>query len=99
MVFYRHYHKNKKFKKSKNWDCNKRVHGFGQKLVIYREFFRGGGGKEIGAEKCDYDILEGRNVFLYYENKTFKKLINWDFSKGISPWFWSKIGNFSRLLF
>ena len=85
MVFYRHYHKNKKFKKSKNWDCNKRVHGFGQKLVIYREFFRGGGGKEIGAEKCDYDILEGRNVFLNYENK--------------SPWFWSKIGNFSRLLF
>ena len=74
------------------------VHGFGQKLVIYREFlfFRG---EEIGAEKCDYDILEGRNVSLYYENKTFKKLMNWDFSKGISPWFWSKIGNFSRLLF
>ena len=56
--------------------------------------FLGGGG--IGAEKCVYDILEGRNAFLNYENKKFKKSINWDFYKGVSPWFWSKIGNFSR---
>ena len=33
-----------------------------------------------------YDILEGRNAFLDYENKKFKKLKNWDFSKGVSPW-------------
>ena len=33
-----------------------------------------------------YDILEGRNVFLDYENKKFKKLKNWDFSKGVSLW-------------
>ena len=46
-----------------------------------------------------YDILEGRNASLDYKNKKFKKSKNWDFSKAVSPWFWSKIGNFSRFLF
>ena len=46
-----------------------------------------------------YDILEGRNGFLDYKNKKLKKSKNWDFSKGVSPSFWSKIGNFSRFLF
>ena len=46
-----------------------------------------------------YDILEGRNAFLDYKNKKFKKSKNWDFSKGVSPWFWWKIGKFSRFLF
>ena len=55
------------------------VHGSGQKLVIYREFLLGG---EIGAEKCVYDILQGRNAFLNYENKKFKNSINLDFYKG-----------------
>ena len=50
-------------------------------------------------EKVFYDILEGRNAFLDYKNKKLKKSKNWDFSKGVSPWFWSKIGNFSRFLF
>ena len=56
------------------------VHGSGQKLVIYREFLLGG---EIGAEKCVYDILQGRNAFLNYENTKFKKSINLDFYKGV----------------
>ena len=43
-----------------------------------------------------YDILEGRNAFLDYKNKKFKKSKNWDFPNGVSPWFWSKIFNFSR---
>ena len=45
------------------------------------------------------DILDDRNAFLDYKNKKLKKSKNWDFSKGVSPWFWSKIGNFSRFLF
>ena len=45
-----------------------------------------------------YDILEGRNASIDYKNKKLKKSKNWDFSKGVSPWFWSKIGNFSRFL-
>ena len=50
-------------------------------------------------EKVFYDILEGRNAFLDYKNNKLKKSKNWDFSKGVSPWFWSKIGYFSRFLF
>ena len=46
-----------------------------------------------------YDILEGRNAVLDYKNKKLKKSKNWDFSKGFSSWFWSKIGNFSRFSF
>ena len=54
---------------------------------------------KIGQKNVFYDILEGRNAFLDYKNKKLKKSKNWDFSKGVSPWFWSKIGNFSRFLF
>ena len=50
-------------------------------------------------EKVFYDILEGRNAFLDYKNKKLKKSKNWDFFKGVSPWFWSKIGNFTGFLF
>ena len=46
-----------------------------------------------------YDILEGRNAFLDNKNKKLKKSKNWDFSKGVSQWFWLKIGNFFRFLF
>ena len=68
------------------------VHGFGQKLVIFPDFdFR-----ENKPEKCVYDILEGRNAFLDYKNNKFKNSKNWDFFNGVSPCFWSKIGNISR---
>ena len=46
-----------------------------------------------------YDIVEGRNAFLDYKNKKLKKSKNWDFSKGVSLWLRSKIGNFSRFYF
>ena len=42
-----------------------------------------------------YDILKGRNAFQDYKNKKLKKSKNWDFSKGVSPWFRSKMANFS----
>ena len=47
----------------------------------------------IGQENVFYDTLEGKNAFLGYKNKKFKQLKNWLFSKGVSPWFWSKIGH------
>ena len=53
----------------------------------------------IGQETVFYDILEQTNAFLGYKNKKFKKSINWDFSKGVNPWFWSKIGHFSFFFF
>ena len=29
----------------------------------------------------------------------FKKSKNWEFSKGVNPWFWSKKGHFSNFFF
>ena len=49
-------------------------------------------------EKYVYDILEPKKAFLGYKNKKFKKSKYWAFSKGVSPWFWSKIGHFSIVL-
>ena len=53
----------------------------------------------IGQENVFYDILERENTSLGYLNKKFKKWKNCDFSKGVNPWFWSKIGHFSMLFF
>ena len=51
----------------------------------------------IGQEDVLYDILEGYNAFPSY-NQKFKKSKNWDFPKGVNPWFWSKNGHFSIFL-
>ena len=51
----------------------------------------------IGQENAFYDILEPKNVFPSYKKKKFKKWKNCHFFKGVSPWFWSKIGHFSKL--
>ena len=72
-------------------DPNGLCHGFGKKLAIFPSFFFG----NIGQENVFYHILERKNVFLSYKNKKFKKWINCYFSKGVSSWFWSKIGHFS----
>ena len=37
------------------------------------------------------DILERKQAFLDYKKEKVKKVKNWDFCKGVSPWFWSKI--------
>ena len=84
-------HNNKKFKKSKNWDFSKRVNPwFWSKIAIFPSFFIA----NRGQENVFYDILERKNAFLSYNNKKFKKSKNWDFSKGVNPWFWSKNGHF-----
>ena len=71
------------------------THGFGPKMVIFPTFFFG----KIGLENVFYDILEGKNAFLGYKNKKFKKSKNWLFSKGVNPWFWSQSGHFSNFFF
>ena len=53
----------------------------------------------IGQQNVFYDILEGKNAFQRYNNNKLKKSKNWDFSKGVNPWFWSKIGHFSIFFF
>ena len=45
---------------------------------------------KIGQENVLDDILEWIKTFLDYENTKLKKSKNWDFSKGVSQWFWLK---------
>ena len=54
---------------------------------------------KIGQENVFYDVLERKNAFPGIKNKKFKMSRKWKFSKGVSPWFWSKIVNFFLLLF
>ena len=69
--------------------------GLVQKWPFFQLFFLG----NIGHENVFSDILEQKNAFLSYKNKKFKKSKNWDFSKGVNPWFWSKNGHFSNFSF
>ena len=71
------------------------THGFVQNMAIFPTFFLG----NICHENVFYDILERKNAFLGYKNKTFKMSNNWHFSKGVNPWFWSKNGHFSNFFF
>ena len=91
------------------------VHGFGQKLVTFPDFYFNENvstnpGKKmlhfsnfflgnIHQENVFYDILGRKNVFLGHKNKKFKNSNNWYFSKEVDPWFWSKIGHFSNFFF
>ena len=61
-----------------------------QKWPFFQVPFSG----NIDQENVFYDILQGENAFLGYKNKKSKKAINWHFSKGVNPWFWSKNGCF-----
>ena len=68
-------YKNKKFKKSKNCHFSKRDNPwFRSKNGHFFNFFFLG---KIGQENVFYDILERKNVFLGYKNKTLKKWKNW----------------------
>ena len=53
----------------------------------------------IGQPNVFYHILERENTFLAYKNKKLKNSKNWNFSKGVNPWFWSKNGYFSNFVF
>ena len=77
---------NKKLKKSKNWIFPKGlVHGFGQKLVIFPDFYFRENKSEksvLNQKKVFYHILDDRNAFVDYKNKKLKQSKNRDFSKG-----------------
>ena len=64
-------------------------------MAIFPIFFSG----NIGQENVFYDILERKNAFVDYKINKFKKSKNWDFSKGVNPWFWSKNGHFFNYFF
>ena len=49
----------------------------------------------IVEENVFLDILERKNAFFGYKSKNFKKWKHCHFTKGVSPWFWSKIDHFS----
>ena len=66
-----------------------------QKWPFFNLFYLG----NIGQENVFNDILERKNACLGYKNKKLKKSKNWDFSKGVNPWFWSKKGHFSKCFF
>ena len=53
----------------------------------------------MGQKNVFYAILEQKNNLLRYNKKKFKKSKNWDFSKGVNPWFWFKNGLFFHLFF
>ena len=55
-------------------------------LKIFHLFIFG----KMREENVFDDILERKQAFLDYKKKV-KKVKNWDFSKGVSPRFWSKI--------
>ena len=84
---------------SKRWTTDifpkELTHGFGPKMEIFPIFFL----VNIGQENFFYDILERKNASLGYKNQKLKKSKNWDFSKWVNPWFWSKNGHFSNFLF
>ena len=88
---------NNKFKNSKNSHVSKGVNTwFWSKNDHFSNFFFLG---NIGKENVFYDILERKSAFLGYINKKFKKSKNWQFSKGVNPFFWSKNGHFSKFFF
>ena len=89
-------YKNKKFKKSKNWRFSKRVYPlFCSKHGHFSNFFLA----NVGQENVFYDILEGKNAFLGYENNKVKNSKYWHFFKGVNPSFWSKNDRFSNFFF
>ena len=85
--------KNKELKQTKNGYVFKEVSPwFWSNIGHFSIFFFLG---NLGQKNVFYHILERKSAFLCYKNKEFKKSKMWDFSEGVSPWFWSKIGHFS----
>ena len=68
-------------------------------LVKNRQFFHRFILGKIGTKNEFHDILKRKRRFFRLKNMKFKKSTNWDFFIGVSPWFWSNIGNFSFFLF
>ena len=52
---------------------------------------------KIDREKVLADVLDKKEALKDYKKNCLCKTQNENFSKGLSPWFWSKIGNFVNL--
>ena len=63
-----------------------------QKWPFFQLFFLG----NIVQRNYFYDILDRKNAFVGYKNKTFKKSKTWHFFKGVNPWFWPENSHFSN---
>ena len=61
-----------------------------QKWPFFQLFFF----RQYKAGKCLLPYSRTIDAFLRYKNKKFKTSKTWHFSKGASPWFWSKNGHF-----
>ena len=66
-----------------------------KKWPFFHLFFLG----NIGQEIVFYDIVERKNTFLGFKSKKLKKSKNWDFSKGVNPWFLVKKWPFFHVFF
>ena len=49
---------------------------------------------KIDREKAFADVLDKKEIFKDYKNNCLRKAQNKNFSKGVTPSFWSKIGDF-----
>ena len=65
-------------------------------MSIFSNFFFLG---NLSEEDVFYDILERKDAFLGYKKKKFKKSKNWHFSRGVNPWFWSKMPIFETFFY
>ena len=90
-------YKNKNFKKLKNWHFSKGVNPWVwfKNGHFFNFYFLG----NTGQENVFCDILQQKNAFLGSKKKKFKNSKNWNFSKGVNLWFWSKNGHFSNFYF
>ena len=72
------------------------VRGFGQKVTIFPSLFFFW---QYRPGKCVFRRSKTKKRVSQLLNKKFKKWKNCHFCKGVSPWFWSKIGHFSIFFF
>ena len=63
-------------------------------LVKKLKFFHVSSLSKIDREKLFADVLDKKEAIKDYKNDCLRKTQNWNFSKGVSPSFWSKIRDF-----
>ena len=90
-------HKNKKFKKSKNWQFFKGVSlWFWSKNGLFSNFFFWG---NIGQEHLFYDIVHPENAFVAYKKKISESWKTDIFPKGLTYSFGPKLAIFPTFFF
>ena len=89
--------KNKELKKTKTWHVLIGLSPWFWSKIGYFSIFPFLG--NLGQENVFYDIVERKNAFLAIKSQVLKKTNNWYVFKGVSRWFWSKIGHFSIFFF